>query len=122
MSQYRLFNGRASIDPSCSPHGSNSDQAILPRVNYVYSTDRPFCRDTYTYSGVVRPFTRLFTEWRKGLVFYFPNSGSGQLKYLRSRVRPRNWTRASSMDDIRDSAAFAVSGWEKLKELMLPPL
>ena len=27
-------------------------------------------------------------------LFYFPNSGSGQLKYLRSRVRPCNWSRA----------------------------
>ena len=55
-------------------------------------------------------------------LFYFPNSGSGQLKYLRSRVRPRNWAQCSSMDDIRDSAAFfTVSqlGWEKLKELQL---
>ena len=41
-------------------------------------------------------------------LFYFPNSGSGQLKYLRSRVHPRNWTQDSSMDGIRDAAAFAV--------------
>ena len=34
-------------------------------------------------------------------MFYFLNSGSGQLKYLRSRVRPRNWTQGSSMDDVR---------------------
>ena len=32
-------------------------------------------------------------------LFYFPNSGSGQLKYLRSRVRPRNWMRGSCMDN-----------------------
>ena len=31
------------------------------------------------------------------------NSGSSQLKYLRSRVRPRNWMQC--MDDLRDSAA-----------------
>ena len=54
-------------------------------------------------------------------LFCFPNSGSGQLKYLRSRVRPRNRTQGSRMDDIRDSAAFAESplGWEMLKELQL---
>ena len=53
--------------------------------------------------------------------FYFPNSGRGQLKYLRSRVHPHNWTQGSCMDDIRYSTAFAVSqlGWEKLKELQL---
>ena len=34
-------------------------------------------------------------------LFYFPNSGSGQLKYLRSRVRPCNWMQGSSMDDMR---------------------
>ena len=54
-------------------------------------------------------------------LFYFPNSGSGQLKYLRSRVRPRNWTQSSSMDDMSYSAAFAVLqlGREELKELQL---
>ena len=41
-------------------------------------------------------------------LFYFPNSGIGQLKYLRSRVRPRNWAQDSSTDVIRDAAAFAV--------------
>ena len=54
-------------------------------------------------------------------LFYFPNSGSGQLKYFRTRVHPHNWAQGSNMDDIRDSAAIAVSklGWEKLKELQL---
>ena len=27
-------------------------------------------------------------------------------QYLRSRVRPCNWTQGSCMDDLRDSAAF----------------
>ena len=54
-------------------------------------------------------------------LFCFPNLGSGQLKYLRSMVRPRNQMQGSCIDDIRDSAAFAVLplGWEMLKELQL---
>ena len=42
-------------------------------------------------------------------LFYFPSSGRGQLKYLRSRVRPRKWMQDSSMDDMRFCCSCCVA-------------
>ena len=78
--------------------------------------ERPYLLQSMTVSLLDRARVVWRSQGKKGSgdmavpkLFYFLNSGSGQLKYLRSRVRPRNWTQGSSMDDMRYSVAFAES-------------